>query len=98
MQPSHDDNLVSDRETIEGLRYQRIHFEPGIGRALRSLFGRFAALLDGGSDYANGPKLRACPKVLPSLLFRFAFLLRLHLRFDTHTHAPFVFDHSVWTV
>jgi len=67
VQPSHYDDVFAGREPLKTLRRERTHFEPGVGRTLRTLFGRFAARLKDGSDHTNRTKLgtsatlRACP-------------------------------------
>jgi len=57
VQPSQNDNVVAGRETVKSLCHQRTHFQPCVGRPLRTLFGRFAAFLDAGSDHTNRTKL-----------------------------------------
>ena len=67
VQPSHNDDLVACGQPVEGLHRERTYFKPSLGRAFRSLHGRFAAFLDVGPDYTNRAKLGtpanlyACP-------------------------------------
>src|SRR5262245_21331031 len=85
VQPSHNDNVVADRETVKALSHQRIHFKPCVGRPLRALFGRLAALLDARSDQTDRLKLSAtivprCSHDSPS------FLLGLHRSLSDHAY------------
>ena len=68
VQPSHNNNVVARRKTVQTLRDQRTHFKPGVGRALRTLLGRFAAFLDAGTDNANRTKLCAAATAMPMWL------------------------------
>lgn len=58
VQPSQNDELVSGLESVKALRRERIHFQPGVGRALRSLFGRFSTRSESRSNHTNRAKLR----------------------------------------
>jgi hypothetical protein len=58
VQPSHNDDFVTSRETVKTRRSERPHLKPGVGSAFRTLFGRLAARLEDGSDHSNRPNLR----------------------------------------
>jgi len=57
VQPSHNDDVVADLKSVQTLCGERAHFKPGVGGALRTLFGRFAARLELGTDHSNRAKL-----------------------------------------
>src|SRR5205807_10307815 len=63
---------------MQPLRHQRTHFEPCVGRPLRTLFGGFAALLDARSDQTSRPKLGAFVIGLRTPHCSLLFLLGLH--------------------
>ena len=63
VQPRHDNDVVADRKPVEALDGERMHFEPGVGSAFRTLLGRFAPLLEDGTDYADGSKVCTIPSL-----------------------------------
>jgi len=56
VQPRDDDDLVAGCEALEARRRPGVHFEPGIGCSLRSLFRRLAAPLERRFDDSDGPE------------------------------------------
>jgi len=81
MQPSDNDNVLAYHETVKAFRQQRTNFKPCVGRTLRTLFGRFPAILDGGPDHTNGTKLYRRAAMLVSSHLSPGFLLGLHRNF-----------------
>src|SRR5690242_20473865 len=67
MQPGHDDDLVAGREPVESGDRECRYVKPGVRGALRTLFGRIVARLDGGSNDANRTQPGSSPR-LPRLL------------------------------
>src|SRR5262249_9059110 len=57
VQPGNYDDVVSGPKSVKSLCGERAHFKPGVGRALRTLFGCFTPFLDCGSDHADRTKL-----------------------------------------
>jgi hypothetical protein len=80
MQPSDNDNVVADHEAVKAFRQQRANFKPSVGRTLRTLFGRFAAILDAGPDHTNGTKLCRFVAMPVSSHLSSRFLLGRHRR------------------
>jgi len=78
MQPSDNDNVVADHEAVKAFRQQRTNFKPCVGCTLRTLLGRFAAILDAGPDHTNGTKLCRLAALLVSFHLSSGFLLGPH--------------------
>src|SRR5690348_17806193 len=77
MQPGHNDDLVAGREPVESGDRECRYVKPGVRGALRTLFGRIVARLDGGSNDANRTQPGSSPR-LPRLLHG-------HRRSEEHT-------------
>jgi hypothetical protein len=69
VQPSDDNDLVTNRQADQTLNRRRVEFHPSVGCTLRTLFGRIASLLVIGSDHTDRPKLEspASPAMRPVL-------------------------------
>src|SRR5215813_11037137 len=59
VQPSDDNDLVTNRQADETLNRRRFEFHPCVGCTLRTLFGRIASLVVIGSDRTDRPKLES---------------------------------------
>ena len=68
VQPSHNDDVVADLEPVKALCRERVHFQPGVGGALRTLHGRFAAPLDVRSNHTDRAKLRTSATLYVGLI------------------------------
>jgi hypothetical protein len=51
--PGHKDCVITDLQAVKGRGRERTYFKPGVGGTLRTLFRRFRAGLEDGSDCAN---------------------------------------------
>lgn len=59
VQPSHNDDVVADHESVKTSSREGVHFKPGVGGALGALFRRLASRLEGGADHTNRAKVRS---------------------------------------
>ena len=53
VQPRQNDDLIPNRQAIQGLRGDWIHFEPRIRSTFRTLLRRLASLLEFRADHSN---------------------------------------------